>query len=65
MSTKSTFTEGDVVMLKSGGPKMTIAKIHHDRQCYCNWFEGNKHFYATFPESSLIDPPKDTPVMFV
>ncbi len=34
------FKEGDVVILKSGGPKMTI-KYCDDRQVICNWFENN------------------------
>jgi uncharacterized protein YodC (DUF2158 family) len=37
MNTDSTFNEGDVVMLKSGGPKMTINSINIEGGCYCNW----------------------------
>lgn len=31
---------GDVVRLKSGGPKMTIYSII-DNGCYCTWFDAN------------------------
>ena len=29
---------GDVVHLKSGGPKMTVLKIRNDRKVNCQWF---------------------------
>jgi uncharacterized protein YodC (DUF2158 family) len=32
---------GDVVALKSGGPRMTIATIEGDK-VNCEWFEGDK-----------------------
>ena len=31
--------EGDVVMLKSGGPVMTINKIHSSGEVTCQWFD--------------------------
>jgi uncharacterized protein YodC (DUF2158 family) len=48
---------GDVVQLKSGGPKMTVAVITRNNQsaslAKCNWFDGAKNNYATFPVTSL------------
>jgi uncharacterized protein YodC (DUF2158 family) len=38
------FTEplklGDVVQLKSGGPRMTVDSVDGDRFVHCAWFEG-------------------------
>lgn len=50
------FNPGDVVELKSGGPKMTIKKFEDlsaGRSAVCDWFEGNKPMYGTFPLTSL------------
>lgn len=53
----SPFKVGDVVMLKSGGPLMTISQIAADgngRPCvWCDWFDGNKTANAVFPQESL------------
>lgn len=49
--------EGDVVQLKSGGPNMTVSKIHQNTKgaavATCDWFEGKKPMYGTFPVTSL------------
>jgi uncharacterized protein YodC (DUF2158 family) len=48
------FKKGDVVRLKSGGPKMTVqdqtAKVGH---LVCQWFEGAKLLQGVFDEESL------------
>ena len=47
---------GDVVRLKSGGPKMTVSKVEQRNGAMrvdCDWFEGTKATYGTFPASSL------------
>jgi uncharacterized protein YodC (DUF2158 family) len=53
----SEFKPGDVVVLKSGGPKMTVEQIgnnNFDRPTvWCDWFEGNKKVSDTFPPTSL------------
>jgi len=50
------FQKGDVVQLKSGGPKMTVTKIgvHMEEQMvWCTWFEDTKVTEETFPPEAL------------
>ena len=58
--------EGDVVKLKSGGPKMTIQEIaswggyptggpYEKDQAKCFWFDGNEMKEGIFKLSSLIN----------
>jgi uncharacterized protein YodC (DUF2158 family) len=53
------FKIGDVVQLKSGGPKMTIEGIGKPalggskEQARCVWFEGTKRQHGAFELSSL------------
>lgn len=54
------FKVGDIVQLKSGGPKMTVADVsaRHVIQNYigrvgCQWFAGNKSETGYFPKESL------------
>jgi uncharacterized protein YodC (DUF2158 family) len=47
---------GDVVELKSGGPRMTVAKVENWNgvmRATCHWFEGDKPQQGYFPVSSL------------
>jgi uncharacterized protein YodC (DUF2158 family) len=47
---------GDVVQLKSGGPRMTVSKVKEWNGAMtadCDWFEGNNATYGSFPVSSL------------
>ena len=51
------FKEGDVVQLKSGGPKMTIQDIseHEDGNVlYCKWFIGKELGEGHFESVSLV-----------
>jgi len=48
------FNEGDVVQLKSGGPKMTAKKILGDGDVFCQWFSGSKLQDGYFQPHSLI-----------
>ena len=45
---------GDVVQLKSGGPKMTVESINEDGSCDCVWIDekadSEARSYAYFPE---------------
>lgn len=50
------FKVGEVVQLKSGGPKMTIARfedINGVSNAVCGWFNGNKKEVGTFPVGML------------
>jgi uncharacterized protein YodC (DUF2158 family) len=47
---------GDVVRLKSGGPKMTITTIgdlYGTPNVYCTWFDGVKQYTGDFPPNAL------------
>ncbi|WP_419767020.1 YodC family protein [Arcobacter sp.] len=50
------FNIGDVVVLKSGGEKMTIKSIGfpHDDQIQCQWFENQKLKLENFYPKMLI-----------
>ena len=50
------FKIGDIVQLKSGGPKMTIREYTSTDENYvsCQWFAGNKLESGAFPTESLI-----------
>jgi len=42
------FKPGDVVMLKSGGPSMTVASVNGEF-AECVWFEKNRPFREHYP----------------
>lgn len=47
---------GDVVQIKSGGPKMTIEDIgeyNSEQKAYCTWFDGNKKNSDLFKPEAL------------
>ena len=59
-------TEGDVVMLKSGGPPMTITSVRDVQttgSVFCRWFDdGNVSHGQKFKLSGLklaIEPPNN------
>jgi uncharacterized protein YodC (DUF2158 family) len=51
------FKSGDVVQLKSGGPKMTVTMAKNDSTknptVWCTWFEGKLHKNGNFPPAAL------------
>ena len=47
------FKVGDVVVLKSGGPKMTVDSISPDGGIWATWFAGAKHERAHFSVETL------------
>lgn len=46
---------GDVVVLNSGGPNMTVTKVESD-VVTCQWFDGKKLCTEEFPATSLTKP---------
>lgn len=56
------FKEGDIVQLKSGGPKMTVCDpAPSGKHFRCKWFSGSRLEEGHFPEDALIVPEKDEP----
>lgn len=56
MTTETAFKEGDVVRLRSGGPKMTVTTVADQwgtMTAWCSWFEGMKAHDGTFPITAL------------
>lgn len=48
--------KGELVVLKSGGPTMTVTSVgdHWGEQtAWCSWFDGKKPENATFPVVAL------------
>ena len=45
---------GDVVALKSGGPRMTVERIAANGYVYCVWFKDNERQSASFAISDLV-----------
>ena len=49
------FKAGDLVQLKSGGPKMVVEQFQDYREYYeCTWFSGAKHNSQKFKEEALV-----------
>jgi uncharacterized protein YodC (DUF2158 family) len=48
LTMSGTFKVGDVVQLKSGGPKMTVGEISSSTTVWCVWFVGDKKDGGTF-----------------
>jgi uncharacterized protein YodC (DUF2158 family) len=56
MANQTSLKAGDVVELKSGGPKMTIKHVGDNYgviEAYCQWFDGTKLLEGSFPPESL------------
>jgi uncharacterized protein YodC (DUF2158 family) len=53
MMTQHDFTPGDLVQLKSGGPKMTYAGDDTIGRAICVWFDGPKHERQCFNHATL------------
>lgn len=47
------FEIGNVVQLRSGGPKMTVHSLVSDGDVVCQWFEGNDVHEENFPKEVL------------
>jgi uncharacterized protein YodC (DUF2158 family) len=56
MPTEGSYTVGDLVVLKSGGPVMTVYEISPSgTNVNCNWFVGGKLHHGNFP-MSILEP---------
>ena len=47
------FEIGDVVQLRSGGPKMTVHGLVSDGDVVCQWFESYALHEESFPRNTL------------
>ena len=57
---KLEFDVGDVVRLKSGGPRMTVVgRMWGSDQLLCNWFEGVRSHMGSFPAKALVAAPEE------
>jgi uncharacterized protein YodC (DUF2158 family) len=60
-----TFNAGDIVKLKSGGPRMTVENLGRDSRSgasrvTCTWFEGGDVKSHVFPAEALERAGDDT-----
>ncbi len=56
------FKKGDIVKLKSGGPKMTISGFDHNL-AICVWFDdNNEHKFTRIDQEALIIADEDDDV---
>ncbi|TKB43977.1 YodC family protein [Thalassotalea mangrovi] len=53
MSNTIKLKSGDIVMLKSGGPEMTVKEEVSPNNYKCQWFAGKKLDMGVFPFDSL------------
>ena len=56
------FKTGDVVQLKSGGPKMTVTGYSSTggrAEVYCTWFAGAKSDGGFFPVDAVVKVPEE------
>jgi uncharacterized protein YodC (DUF2158 family) len=50
---QSEIKKGDTVMLKSGGPVMTVQWIDEYGGAMCSWFDGNTPHHGKYSSDSL------------
>lgn len=48
------FKIGDIVQLKSGGPKMTVTNVLSERVVHTAWFAGSKKETGGFPFDAVV-----------
>ena len=52
------FMAGEVVQLKSGGPKMTVENIAHGK-VFCQWFDENNNLQRNMFAPESLEKVKD------
>ena len=55
---QSQFKAGDVVVLKSGGPKMSVAQVN-EHAVLCTWFQNGQHEQKYIAAEALTYPNDD------
>ena len=60
MPENEAFQPGDVVVLKSGGPLMTVSSIDRDGDLNCVWFIEAERKFAEFKAPSVKRADSDT-----
>lgn len=58
---KNGFEKGDIVQLKSGGPKMTVNSVGEDGKIYSVWFKGAALESGRFQPETLVHVPETAP----
>ncbi len=51
----STFSSGDIVRLKSGGPKMTVLSVEGEASMRCQWFDRNGKLHTDSFQTVMLD----------
>lgn len=58
------FSKGDVVKLKSGGPEMTVVEVD-DEECFCRWFDSKgQQMSDNFEQVGLEKVERNKPMGF-
>lgn len=47
------FKVGDVVILRSGGPNMTVTYIERGGKVTCHWYHDGKYAWEAFPPAAI------------
>lgn len=60
MANEQPFAVGDIVQLKSNGPRMTVTGVE-GQTVYCTWFSPAGKQSGDFPAGALVKPPDPKP----
>ena len=55
MTFENSLKAGDLVMLKSGGPRMVVTGVHFGR-VFCQWFDKEQHHHHFAFEEGILQP---------
>ena len=56
-ATNAAFKPGDLVMLKSEGPSMTVVDVGQGGACWCRWMDGETPREGIFAAATLVSEP--------